>query len=154
MTCVLETPCGHLRLEAADGYVTGVSWTEAPLAPPEDALLREAGKQLKAYFAGERTAFELPIRLKGTDFQLRVWNALREIPFGEVRSYAEIAERAGSPKGFRAAGMACHVNPVAVIVPCHRVVGRDGSLTGYAGGLEVKRFLLALEKQGRSQEQS
>ena len=112
-------------------------------------LLEEAARQLRAYFAGQRQAFSLPLGPRGTAFQLQVWQALQTIPYGEVRTYGEIARAIGKPKACRAVGMANHKNPISIIVPCHRVVGADGSLTGYGGGLAAKEFLLALEQGGR-----
>jgi methylated-DNA-[protein]-cysteine S-methyltransferase len=103
--------------------------------------------QLSEYFAGERTAFEVPLALHGSPFELRVWRALQEIPYGATTSYGELARRIGHPTAARAVGMANGRNPVAVIVPCHRVIGADGTLTGYGGGLERKRLLLDLEAQ-------
>ena len=102
-------------------------------------------RQLDEYFAGTRRRFDFPHRLHGTPFQEKVWAALRDIPYGETRSYKDIAEAIGHPKAFRAVGMANHANPICIAVPCHRVVGSNGSLTGYAGGVEKKRFLLELE---------
>ena len=113
----------------------------------ETGLIREAAAQLMDYLDGKRRAFEVPIAMNGTEFQQAVWNALREIPYGETRSYRQIAERIGRPKACRAVGMANNRNPVAVIVPCHRVIGADGSLVGYGGGLDTKVRLLNLEKQ-------
>ncbi|HMK30824.1 MAG TPA: methylated-DNA--[protein]-cysteine S-methyltransferase [Terriglobales bacterium] len=107
--------------------------------------------QLDEYFRGNLKQFDLPLDLEGTDFQKRCWNALLRIPYGKTRSYAEIAREVGSPRGFRAVGMANHDNPVAIVVPCHRVIASDGKLGGYGGGLEVKEKLLKLEgawKQG------
>ena len=125
-----------LRGEKPEGY------TEA-----ETPLLRRAARELAEYFSGERRAFDLPLSLEGTAFQRADLAALCEIPYGETRSYGQIAARLGNPKACRAVGMANHRNPVAVLVPCHRVVGKNGSLTGYAGGLDVKEGLLALEKR-------
>ncbi|MDR3233657.1 MAG: methylated-DNA--[protein]-cysteine S-methyltransferase [Planctomycetaceae bacterium] len=110
-------------------------------------FLKEVLQQLKEYFSGNRRVFEIPVALKGTPFQEEVWNVLQKIPFGETRSYGYIAAQIGRPKSYRAVGSAAHCNPVSVIVPCHRVVGSDGSLTGYAGGLELKRMLLENERQ-------
>ncbi len=104
-------------------------------------------EQLQQYFAGERTEFTLPLDLRGTEFQLSCWRALLKIPYGETRSYAEIARAIGRPRAFRAVGMANHDNPIAIIVPCHRVLGANGSLTGYGGGMETKQALLALERR-------
>lgn len=111
-------------------------------------LLQRTQRQLTEYFVGERRAFDIPLVMEGTSFQLCVWQALREIPYGEVRTYGEIARRMGRPQACRAVGMANHVNPIAVIVPCHRVIGANGRLTGYAGGLDIKERLLRLENRG------
>ena len=109
--------------------------------------LRQAVDQLGRYFAGERVQFTCPLDLRGTPFQLKVWNALTHIPYGETRSYSEMARAIGHPAAVRAVGAANGANPVAIIVPCHRVIGSDGSLTGYGGGLPTKAWLLALEKE-------
>ena len=104
-------------------------------------------KQLTEYEKGSRKVFDLPLHLKGTEFQLKVWNALLEIPYGETRSYQQIAQRIGHPKALRAVGGACNRNPIGIIVPCHRVIGKNGKLTGYAGGLFYKELLLNHEKR-------
>ena len=108
-------------------------------------LLEEAARELDAYFQGRRRTFAVPLAPAGTPFQQRVWAELREIPFGATASYGEIAARIGNPRACRAVGMANHRNPIAILIPCHRVVGRSGSLVGYAGGLDIKRALLELE---------
>lgn len=108
--------------------------------------LQPYDRQLSEYFAGQRKTFDFPLDLRGTDFQLACWRALLEIPYGETRTYADIARLVGRPHGFRAVGMANNRNPVAIVVPCHRVIASDGSLCGYGGGLETKRHLLALER--------
>jgi methylated-DNA-[protein]-cysteine S-methyltransferase len=107
--------------------------------------LLEAERQLREYFAGERTRFELPLEPRGSEFQQKVWRALRKIPFGKTRSYLDLAKTVGSPKACRAVGAANRENPLSIVVPCHRVIGANGTLTGYAGGLEKKSTLLALE---------
>jgi methylated-DNA-[protein]-cysteine S-methyltransferase len=112
-------------------------------------VLDEASRQLAAWFAGERTQFNLPLRPRGTPFQLAVWEALREIPYGETRSYAQIAAALGAPQAVRAVGAANGANPVAIVVPCHRVIGASGKLVGYGGGLELKKSLLDLESGAR-----
>ena len=117
--------------------------TEFNLA--ETVLIKKAALQLEEYFGRKRKKFELPLNLTGTEFQVSVWKALETIPFGETRSYGDIAARIGNEKACRAVGMANNRNPIIIIVPCHRVIGRDGSLTGYGGGLDVKKFLLELE---------
>lgn len=115
------------------------AWQEAP------ERTQAYAEQLQEYFAGRRREFDFPVELRGTDFQKRCWNALLDIPYGETRSYAQIARTVGCPRGFRAVGMANHDNPVAVVVPCHRVLASDGTLGGYGGGLDLKRRLLELE---------
>ena len=115
----------------------------------ETPLLWEAGRQLAAYADGRLRAFDLPLAPCGTSFQHAVWRALLDIPFGQTRSYGEVAASLGRPRAARAVGMACHRNPVAIIIPCHRVIGASGQLTGYAGGLDIKARLLALERLNR-----
>jgi methylated-DNA-[protein]-cysteine S-methyltransferase len=139
-------PAGPLMLEGDDRALTRLGFG-APSAPQGDAAsTASAAIQLEQYFASERTEFELDIELAGTPFERRVWDEVRAIPYGETASYAEIARRVGRPSACRAVGRANGRNPVALIVPCHRVVGSDGSLTGYAGGIEMKRALLDLER--------
>jgi len=137
-----------LCVAATDAGICRLSFGE-PEAGPHEAescsLLDAAARQLEEYFAGRRRAFDLPLDLGGTDFQRRVWDALLGIPFGETRTYSELARAIGAPKAVRAVGAANGANPVAIIVPCHRVIASDGSLGGYGGGLELKRRLLALE---------
>lgn len=111
------------------------------------AIEDTARAQMAEYFQGRRREFDLPLDPQGTAFQRTVWAALREIPYGETRSYGELAAMIGRPKAARAVGMACNRNPLPILIPCHRVVGKDGSLTGYAGGLELKQQLLELEKR-------
>jgi methylated-DNA-[protein]-cysteine S-methyltransferase len=123
-----------------------------PLSPeqagePDPTAFDEPVRQLAEYFAGELTEFDLELTLAGTPFQQRVWTALREIPYGETESYGELAQRIGSPTGARAVGLANGRNPISIIVPCHRVIGSSGSLTGYGGGIERKQFLLEFEQR-------
>jgi methylated-DNA-[protein]-cysteine S-methyltransferase len=142
----LHTPAGPLVLEGDDRRLTRLGFS-APTAPQgEAASLSSAAIQLEQYFARERTDFDVDVELDGSPFERSVWEAVRAIPYGETASYAEIARRIGRPGASRAVGRANGRNPVAVIVPCHRVVGSDGSLTGYAGGIEMKRALLDLER--------
>lgn len=158
----VASPLGELGIAASERAVTGLFFgRELPAALAEaqivgygaaSPLLREAAGQIEAYFAGVRREFTLPLELQGTPFQQEVWEAVRRIPYGEVRSYARIAAAIGRPGASRAVGMANHRNPAVILVPCHRVVGSDGSLTGYAGGLEAKRLLLALERDNRCDE--
>lgn len=147
---VLPSPVGELTLTEENGALTGLYFGARPGGEEGPSpLLEEAARQLREYFAGQRQAFSLPLAPRGTAFQLQVWQALQTIPYGEVRTYGEIARAIGKPKACRAVGMANHNNPISIIVPCHRVVGADGSLTGYGGGLAAKEFLLALEQGGR-----
>jgi methylated-DNA-[protein]-cysteine S-methyltransferase len=146
----LPTPIGPLLLIAdEDGALTGVHLPnrhpDVLAGERDDAALAEPRRQLTEYFAAERTAFELRLRPQGGPFQLRVWEALQRIPYGETASYGELARELGSPGAARAVGAANGRNPIAIVLPCHRVIGSSGSLTGYAGGLECKRALLDLE---------
>ena len=136
---------GALTLEGDDEVLTRLGFGAASVPQGDAAAVASALIQLEQYFAGERTEFDLDLALAGTEFERRVWDEVRAIPYGQTASYAEIAARVGRPGACRAVGRANARNPVAVIVPCHRVVGSDGSLTGYAGGLEMKRALLELE---------
>ncbi len=145
--CVIASPVRPLRIEEAEGAIVGVNFVAEELRAPATPLLTEAARQLNAYFDGTLTAFELPIRLDGTAFRMRCWEALRTIPYGETISYGEQARRIGCPKAVRAVGGANHHNPISIIVPCHRVVGADGSLTGYGGGVDAKEWLLEHEKR-------
>ncbi|MGX1974516.1 methylated-DNA--[protein]-cysteine S-methyltransferase [Streptomyces kronopolitis] len=150
------TPVGPLTLVAAGTALTGLYMTDQRHRPPQETFGAPAGPdeapfaaaitQLRAYFRGELTAFDLPLALRGTPFQRRVWAALCAIPYGETRSYGQLAEALGIPTAARAVGLANGRNPVGIIVPCHRIVGADGSLTGYGGGLDRKRRLLAFER--------
>ena len=151
-TTTVTSPIGRLTLAWRDGALTGLHMEEqrhAVSADPswvrDDDRFDDVSEQLRAYFAGQRSDFDVPIRFVGTPFQMEVWSALRDIPFGETISYAELARRVGRPGAFRAVGGANGRNPVAVIVPCHRVVAADGTLGGYGGGLDRKRWLLDLE---------
>jgi methylated-DNA-[protein]-cysteine S-methyltransferase len=112
----------------------------------ETPLIQKAAAQVKEYFAGKRKQFKLPLAMRGTEFQMAVWQALQKIPYGETRSYKEIAANIGRPKAVRAVGMANNRNPISIIVPCHRVIGHDGKLVGYGGGLPLKQHLLELER--------
>jgi methylated-DNA-[protein]-cysteine S-methyltransferase len=148
----LDSPVGRLLLAGdADGlslisFPAGSRPREPSAAwTPDDGVLAEAIAQLRSYFAGQRRDFSLSLRAHGTPFQERVWTALRSIPFGATVSYGEIAHRIGRPSAVRAVGAANGANPLPIVVPCHRVIGADNSLTGFGGGLETKRFLLAHE---------
>ncbi len=144
------SPVGRLLLEVEDGFVVRLDFADGIEAEGkngnESALMTQVVMQLDEYFRGARKNFNLPLNPAGTGFQRKVWDVLLTIPYGETRAYREIAEAAGCPKGFRAVGMANNKNPIAIIIPCHRVVGSNGKLVGYAGGLDRKEALLALER--------
>jgi len=152
----VPSPIGPLTIVAHDGAIIGLYMDAQRHAPqPESFGLRgDAGQepfaaaaaQLSAYFAGRLTEFDLPLAPAGTAFQQRVWAGLRAIPYGQTVSYGELARRVGSPAARRAVGLANGRNPIAIVIPCHRVIGADGSMTGYGGGLDRKQFLLALER--------
>ena len=146
----LETLIGRLGLVENGEAVTNVFFRseKAPTNTKEKAtpLLRRTARQIEEYLYGQRTTFDLPLKPEGTEFQQSVWKSLQTIPYGETRSYRDIAEQIGCPKACRAVGMANHRNPITIIIPCHRVIGTDGSLTGYGGGLPLKQQLLNLEK--------
>lgn len=131
-------------IEASEDAILAISWMPIKGDIGTSPLISEAVRQLEEYFAGTRTVFDIPLRPSGTEFQRRVWDALREIPYGQTRTYGEIARVCGCPNAARAVGGACHNNPISIIIPCHRVVGANG-LTGYAGGLDKKKALLELE---------
>lgn len=147
-----SSPVGTLTLTEEEDALTGLYFGRLSRQGQEvlSPVLEETARQLSEYFSGKRREFSLPLSPKGTEFQLRVWRALETIPYGETRSYGDMARLIGSPKACRAVGMANHRNPISIIVPCHRVVGANGSLTGYGGGLDAKRFLLDLEQQNRA----
>ena len=151
----MESPIGPLLLAGDDSGLRRIGFPEGknpPQPAPEwrrDAqCLRYIAEQLDAYFAGSLRDFDLPLQMQGTPFQLSVWKALRDIPYGETISYGELARRIGNPKGSRAVGLANGANPIPVVVPCHRVIGSTGKLTGFGGGLRTKETLLALERNG------
>lgn len=146
-----DSPVVKLKIVEVDGWIEEVSFVnfvnkedEVISEQPSDNL-KNAMKQLKEYFDGKRTVFDLKMKLHGTDFQKKVWIYLSKIPYGETRTYKDVAEAIGSPKGFRAVGMANNKNPIAIIYPCHRVIGASGKLVGYGGGLDIKEQLLHLE---------
>ncbi|MEF9971016.1 MAG: methylated-DNA--[protein]-cysteine S-methyltransferase [Oscillospiraceae bacterium] len=143
---VYSFPGGNLKICCSENAVISVSTTEEGAFPaPPDSFCQLVARQLFEYFKGRRRSFELPISEQGTAFQKRVWAALRDIPYGETRSYKFIAEAVGSPKAFRAVGGACNKNPILIITPCHRVIGSGGALVGFACGLDIKKQLLELE---------
>jgi methylated-DNA-[protein]-cysteine S-methyltransferase len=159
---VVDSPVGPLTLVETDGALSGL-YMEMQRHRPADETFGAPGEpdrepfatvaeQLAAYFAGELTEFDMPLHLHGTPFQRRVWDALRDIPYGETTTYGKLAVEIGAPTASRAVGLANGRNPISVIVPCHRVVGSTGSLTGYGGGLDRKRYLLDFERGNRAAE--
>jgi methylated-DNA-[protein]-cysteine S-methyltransferase len=152
----IDSPIGPLALAGRGQVLTNLRMVDQTYEPdrtnwvPDDRAFPDAVEQLEAYFAGERTDFDLELSLAGSEFQRRVWQALLTIPYGETRSYGEIAEQIGASGAARAVGLANGRNPIAIIVPCHRVIGASGSLTGYGGGLERKQSLLELERRRQS----
>jgi methylated-DNA-[protein]-cysteine S-methyltransferase len=154
---VIQSPVGRLTLVASELGLVAILWENdnprrVPLADVVESdshpVLLETERQLQEYFAGRRREFALPLDFRGTEFQRRVWSALLTIPYGQTRSYAQIAQQIGCPAAVRAVGAANGRNPLSIIAPCHRVVGSNGKLTGFAGGLETKAQLLALEREG------
>jgi methylated-DNA-[protein]-cysteine S-methyltransferase len=146
---VIQTSIGALTVASTDKGIASIRFgRDVPdgADPADAARFETVRQQLNEYFEGRRTSFELPLDVEGTPFQKAVWNELLRIPYGETRSYSDIAKAIGKPEAARAVGMANHDNPVAVVIPCHRVIGRNGALTGYAGGLHLKAQLLSLER--------
>lgn len=170
LTMTYHSPCGDLLLGSYEEALCLCDWASKPKRAVTDAMIRRlseaeyiampsevtrlAARQLDEYFAGRRRYFDVPLRMFGTEFRRRVWQAIGEVPYGDTISYGELAERVGDSRAVRAVAAAVWANPVSIFVPCHRIVGRDGALVGYAGGLEAKRRLLELEgadlrRQGR-----
>lgn len=153
---IFKSPIGLLKISEDEGQITGlyVQQPEEELILPQDHaphsdLLYEAYKQVNEYFAGKRTVFDLPLGYGGTPFQQSVWRELQKIPYGETRSYEDIAIGIGNSKAVRAVGQANNRNPILIIVPCHRVINKNGNIAGFGGGVEVKRYLLDLEQRNR-----
>ena len=154
---VFDSPVGILALQAEDGAITKRYLPGGALpdgGEEESALLRQGREQVLEYLSGKRRTFDLPLAPAGTPFQRSVWRALLAIPYGETRSYRDIALAVGRPRAVRAVGQANHHNPIPILIPCHRVVGADGTLTGYAGGLALKEKLLRLEAGAAGKERS
>lgn len=149
----IDSPVGPLFLGVSERGLVRLEFDRGDFPPKEHhadwkesaEAIRQYVRELEEYFAGQRREFTFPLDLRGTPFQVKCWRALLDIPYGETRTYAEIARAVGRPKGFRAVGMANNRNPIAIVVPCHRVIASDGTLCGYGGGLDVKRRLLELE---------
>lgn len=153
---IIDSPTGKLRLVASDEGLVAIEWERknetremrADLVEDDcHPILVETERQLNEYFAGKRQEFEIPLDMRGTTFQKSVWEALLGIPFGETRSYGQLAKQLGNPAATRAVGAANGQNPIPIVVPCHRVIGSNGKLTGFGGGLETKALLLRLEQQ-------
>lgn len=150
---IIDSPIGPLTLAGHDGKLSHLLMLDHSHAPSrvgwirDDTAFPEVAEQLAAYFAGELTEFDVTLEMAGTEFQRRVWTALLTIPYGQTRSYGQLASQIGSPSASRAVGLANGRNPISIIVPCHRVIGSNGSLTGYGGGIDRKRTLLDLERQ-------
>lgn len=152
---MINTPVGDLKIVVNDQALVAILWDQekpnrvplpAQIESKNDPLILETEKQLNEYFQGQRKAFSLPLELRGTPFQAQVWERLKQIPYGTTLSYKTIASQIGKPDAVRAVGTAIGRNPISIIIPCHRVIGRKGSLTGFAGGLPRKKFLLMLEE--------
>lgn len=147
-----KSPLGYLEIKAQDGALVSVGFVNSIPSPNRQrlsSLLNKACQQLDEYFAGKRKNFNLPLEPLGTSFQQEVWQELQNIEYGKTKTYAEIACQIGKPKACRAVGQANNKNPIAIIIPCHRVIGKSGKLTGYAAGLEIKQKLLLLEQENK-----
>ena len=148
--CTFESPIGTFYIGEEKGYIVYLSKTEPQNAQKGmSILLLTAASMLREYFAGRRKDFPLPLKAEGTEFQQSVWRALLKIPYGETKSYKQVAEMAGNEKACRAVGMANHNNPIMILIPCHRVIGSDGSMTGFGTGISDKEYLLKLESEHR-----
>lgn len=151
----LNSKIGKIGIVEENGQIIRILWdkdTKEEVIQKDTKLLEEASKQIEEYLDGKRTKFELPLKLNGTEFMKKVWKALQEIPYGETRTYKQIAEKIGNPKAVRAVGMANNKNKIPIIIPCHRVIGSNGKLIGYALGLDKKQWLLDLEKNNEKEE--
>lgn len=148
-----ETDIGTIGIEEKNGFISNVYFgkddIEENIEIKETKLLKEASIQLNKYISGELKGFNLPLSPKGTEFMNEVWNGLCEIPYGEVLTYKEMGEKVGRPKAARAVGLACNRNPIPIFIPCHRIVGSNGKLTGYLGGIDIKEKLLNIEKNNK-----
>lgn len=151
----IDTKIGRIGIIEENGQIIKVAIEQEmkkdELVKKDTQLLRKAAKQLEEYFAGKRRKFDLPLKQEGTEFRQKVWKALQEIPYGETRSYKQVAQMIGNPKAARAVGMANNKNHIPIIIPCHRVIGSNGKLVGYALGLEIKQELLELEKETKEE---
>lgn len=141
-----KSPMGYIYIEGEKGYITKIQFCDEYIEIKSPDYINECKKQLFEYFNGERKVFDLKLNPKGTEFQKKIWNELIKIPYGETKSYSEIAKNIGNPKACRAVGNANNKNPICICIPCHRVIGKNGSLTGYADGIDKKEYLLNIEK--------
>ena len=152
--CLCETPLGLMRMVEDAHGIASLKFVEGAADPghsaPAGVYFEEAKRQLLEYFSGKRRTFDVPLSIYGSNFQKKVWSVLQSIPYGETRTYQQVAQMAGDPKAARAVGMANNRNPLHILIPCHRVIGKSGRLTGYAGGIEKKQYLLDLEKNETS----
>jgi methylated-DNA-[protein]-cysteine S-methyltransferase len=143
---IISSAIGNMLINSKEGFLSELRFTEEPVNDVSlNEVESEAKKQLDEYFAGKRKSFDIPINLNGTDFQQKVWMSLKEIPFGQMTTYLKLSQTLGNPAAIRAIGAAIGANPILIVLPCHRVIGTNGQLTGYAGGLDRKRSLLDLE---------
>ena len=145
-----EKHIGYMHISEENGFVTGLGFGKGEydgIVRTDSETLRRACLQLDEYFGGQRKKFDLPLKISGSEFRMRVWSELGKTEYGETVSYKYIAQKTGNPKACRAVGGAVHCNPIAIIIPCHRVIGSDGALVGFAGGIEIKKYLLDLEKK-------
>ena len=146
VTCYYQTKIGRIKIAQEGDAIVEINVTDSEKeSEKETPLIKKTIKELEEYFEGKRKTFDIPVSIKGTEFQEKVWKALLKIPYGETKSYEDIAKMVGCPKGARAVGMANHNNKIIIIIPCHRVIGKNGKLVGYAGGLPVKEKLLQIE---------
>lgn len=146
-TAYLNTKVGCLKITEQNGFITNIDFVRESKKSTESPVLNKAVQQLEAYFNGTAKNFDLPLCPKGTEFQKKVWQALQQIPYGETRCYQDIAAAIGNENASRAVGMANNKNPIPIIIPCHRVIGKNGKLVGYAGGIDIKEKLLKLERK-------
>lgn len=148
-TSFIKTTLGSIGISEEDGFITNLFFArdkKSEIGEQQTPLLKKAAKEIGEYLAGRRKLFDLPLNAAGTDFQKAVWAVLREIPYGQTRNYKEVAEMIGNPNAARAVGLANNKNPIVIVIPCHRVIGANGKLVGYAAGLDIKEKLLQLEK--------
>ena len=151
---IIPSPLGNILINTQEEMISGLRFTEELVSTEVlEAVVLKAQEQLEEYFAGKRKTFDLPLAMTGTSFQQRVWTAVNTIPFGQTTSYLKLSQKLGNPAAIRAVGAAIGANPILIIIPCHRIIGTNGQLTGYAGGLDRKEKLLELEGRPRQAKQ-